>query len=146
MLIGPSGNSSAPGARLYVDELTPLIAASSGGESLIFQFDTGDTGADLTARFMKKFPQRFTSLKSEQSRFGGAGGTSSVATYCLPELDLDFGPTTVRLRNVTLFAGNRGELLDKLYGTLGQELLKQFRSYTIDLTRMGVTFGDPASR
>jgi hypothetical protein len=51
---------------LYVHELTRLIAASVGRESLIFQFDTGNAGADLTARFYGKFARRFASLKSEQ--------------------------------------------------------------------------------
>jgi predicted aspartyl protease len=146
MEISPSSTPSARSTRLYVDELTPLIAANTGRESLIFQFDTGNTGADLTARFFKRFPQRFASLKSEQGRFGGAGGANAVAVYRLPQLELRLGSATANLKNITLFAGNRGELLDKLYGNLGQELLRQFRSYTIDFTRMQLTLGDSAAR
>lgn len=146
MQIGSSTTPSARTSRLYVDELTPLVAASSGGESLIFQFDTGNSGADLTARFLKRFPKKFASLKSERGQFGGAGGTKAVAIYRLPELELSFGSATAKFKNVTLFDGDRGELLDKLYGNLGQGLLNQFQSYTIDFTRMQLTFGDSASR
>lgn len=145
MQIGSPSAPSARTARLYVDELTPLIAGSVGGMSLIFQFDTGSAGADLTARFLKEFPQWFASMKREQGRFGGAGGTRTTATYHLPELKLNFGSATATLKNVPLYAGNRGELLDKLYGNLGQGLLKQFRSYTIDFTRMQIVLGNPAN-
>jgi hypothetical protein len=131
---------------LYVDELTPLVAANSAGESMVFQFDTGNAGADLTARFLKKFPQKFAALTSEQAEFSGAGGKSIVPIYHLPELELHLGSATARLRNVTLFTGNRGELLDKLYGNLGQGLLRQFGSYTIDFAHMRLTLRDPTDQ
>ena len=144
MQVGISKDASARRARLYVDEMTPLISASSGGDSLIFQFDTGNSGADLTARFLKRFPKRFASLKSERGQFGGAGGTKTVTIYHLPELELSLGSATAEFKNVTLFDGDRVELLDKLFGNLGQGLLNQFQTYTVDFSRMQVIFGDPA--
>ena len=144
MQVGLSKSASARTTRLYVDEMTPLVAASSGSESLIFQFDTGNSGADLTARFLKRFPREFASLKSERGQFGGAGGTKTVTIYRLPELELSFGSATAKFKNITLFDGDRGELLDKLFGNLGQGLLDQFQSYTVDFTGMEITFGDPA--
>jgi predicted aspartyl protease len=146
MHVGVSKSASARTTRLYVDEMTPLVAASSGSESLIFQFDTGNSGADLTARFLKSFPKMFASLKSERGQFGGAGGTKSVTIYRLPELELSFGSATAKFKKITLFDGDRGELLDKLFGNLGQGLLNQFQSYTVDFTRMQVIFGEPASK
>jgi hypothetical protein len=131
---------------LYVDELTPLIAASVGNRNLIFQFDTGNTGADLTPRFLKEFPERFASLKRQQARFSGGGGSGATAVYILPELQLDFGTVSAKLKNLSLFNGNRGELLDKLDGNLGQGLLQQFENYTIDFARMQLEVGTPASK
>ena len=146
MQVARQSTTSTRRARLYVDELTPLVAASVGEKTVIFQFDTGNTGADLTARFFIAFPQRFAALKSKEGRSSGAGGTRAAAIYELPQLELSFGSATATFRNITLFTGNRGELLDKLYGNLGQALLKQFRSYTIDFTHMQLLLGDPASR
>jgi predicted aspartyl protease len=146
MQIGSSPVPPARTARLYVDELTLLIAGRVSAKNLIFQFDTGNAGADLTARFLKQFPERFASLKSEQARFGGAGGSSATAVYRLPELQLDFGSVSVRLPNLSLFNGNRGELLDKLYGNLGQGLLQRFENYTVDFARMQLRLGPPVSK
>lgn len=120
MQVGLSKSTSARTTRLYVDEMTPLVAARSDSESLIFQFDTGNSGADLTARFLKRFPKRFASLKSEHGQFGGAGGTKTVTIYRPPELELSFGSATAKFKNITLFDGDCGELLDKLFGNLGQ--------------------------
>jgi clan AA aspartic protease (TIGR02281 family) len=144
MQIGSSSARSQRTARLYVEQLTPLIAGSFNGEKLLFQFDTGNTGADLTQRFLKQFPQLFASLKGEQGQFGGAGGARAASVYRLPRLELSFGAATAMFKNVTLFAGERGELLDDLYGNLGQGLLKQFQSYTIDFARMQLVLGSPA--
>jgi hypothetical protein len=100
----------------------------------------------LTARFLKEFPQRFASLKSKRGRFGGAGGASARAVYRLPELKLDFGSATATLKDVVLFTRNRGELLDELYGNLGQGVLKQFQSYTIDFAHMQLSLGRAAAK
>ena len=143
------GSSLAPSTRmagLYVEELTPLIAAAVSGKNIVFQLDTGNTGADLTARFLKEFPERFTSLKPEQGRSSGAGGAHPATVYRLPELQLNFGSAAATLKNVSLFAGDRGEFLDKLYGNLGQAVLRQFRSYTIDFTHMQLMLGTAATR
>ena len=109
MQVGISEDASARRARLYVDEMTPLISASFGGDSLIFQFDTGNSGADLTAR-----------SRASADNLVGAGGTKTVTIFHLPELELGFGSATAKFKNVTLFNGDRAELLDKLFGTLGR--------------------------
>jgi predicted aspartyl protease len=146
MQIGPTDTSSVGQGHLYVDELTPLIAADSFGATLLFQFDTGNAVADLTARYLNRFPQQFVGLKKDKAEFSGAGGASAVPIYHLPALELAVGSETVRLTNVTLFAGDRGEFLDKLYGNLGQGLLRQFRSYTINFAKMRLLLKEPTQQ
>ena len=144
MQVNAATLSSERKARLYVEQLTPLVSATIGEKNLVFQFDTGNTGADLTARFLNEFRTRFASLKPDHAQFGGVGGGSNTAIYRLPQLTLSLGAATAKFKNITLVAGDRGELLDKLYGNLGQGLLKQFESYTIDFNRMQLSVGDPA--
>jgi predicted aspartyl protease len=81
MQVGPSEIASSGTTRLYVEEFTPMLAASSGKETLMFVFDTGNDGMELTARFLKRFPQKFASLKSERKRIWGVGGTKALNVY-----------------------------------------------------------------
>ncbi len=143
MQVGPLEVSSSGTTRLYVEEFTPLLAASSGQETLMFVFDTGNDGVELTSRFLKRFPQKFASLPSERGRFWGAGGFKAFDIYWLPELALSFGAAKAKWKNVPLFSKNRGYLVDKFYGNLGQGLLRQFQSYTIDFTHMQLVLRNP---
>lgn len=145
MQVGTAARSSTRTTRLYVDELTPLVSATLEHNDLTFQFDSGNSGADLTAVFLKKFPARFTSLKTGKAAFGGAGGTQQFRIYRLPTLNLQLGTAIAHFRNITVVDGQRGELLDKLSGNLGQGLLTQFQTVTIDWGKMQLTLGDPVS-
>lgn len=111
--------------------------------NLAFQFDTGNTSAELTARYVHEFPQQFASLKTEQSAFAGAGGKRQLPIYVLPKLVLGLGDATASFKNVRVLDSDRGvDPLDQLFGNLGQTLVKQFRSYTIDFRRMQLTLGE----
>jgi hypothetical protein len=143
MQVGPSKISSSDPTRLYVEGFMPMLAASSGKETLMFVFDTGNDGTELTARFLKRFPEKFVSLKSKRERFWGVGGSKALNVYSLPELELSFGLVNVKLKNVPLFSENRGYLVDKLDGNLGQGLFRQFQSYTIDFTHMQLVLRNP---
>ena len=143
--VAPETQPTARSAKLYVEELTPLVEAQVHGQNLLFIFDTGNTGAELTAKYAREFPNQFSSLKIEKSVFAGAGGLRTLPIYVLPELVLQFGSATAALKKVRTVATDRGvDPVDSFYGNLGQAVLHQFRSYTIDFTRMQLTFGESA--
>ena len=50
MTVGGDGGPSSRSTQLYSDQLTPLLVARLSGQQLLFQFDTGNTGAELTRR------------------------------------------------------------------------------------------------
>ncbi len=143
MVVSPESLPSNRSTSLYVDELTPLIAASVDGRELLFGFDTGSSSAELTAQFYRQFRSQFASLQTSKTTFGGGGGSREMAVYRLPKIELGLGAAKATLANVPVLTEDRGlDPLDHLFGNLGQGLLQQFRSYTIDFTSMRLSVGD----
>lgn len=143
MTVAPEGQASARSAPLYLEELTPVVEAKVGGRELLFQFDTGESNTELSARYVRAFPEQFASLKKRQAGIGGAGGVRPLGAYSLPQLELKLGDADAVFTNITAVAQDRGvDPQDSLYGNLGQGLLSQFRSYTIDFRNMRLTLGE----
>jgi hypothetical protein len=141
--VSPQCQASARSTRLYVEELTPLLMATVNGRDLLFGFDTGSSGAEFTARYFREFPREFASRKRTKMGFGGAGGARVLPVYHLPQVELGLGGATARLASVPVLARDRGlDPLDQVFGNLGQGLLKQFQSYTIDFSAMRLSLGE----
>ena len=64
--------------------MTPLVEAKVDNKELLFQFDTGKSNAELSAKYVRAFPQQFASLKGTKAGIGGAGGVRPLAAYSLP--------------------------------------------------------------
>jgi len=63
--------------------------------------------------------------------------------YVLPQADLHLGDAMATLKNVPVLTEDVGvDPLDGVFGNLGQSLLGQFRSYTIDFTQMQFIAGE----
>jgi predicted aspartyl protease len=140
--ISPESPQSSRSTRLYVEELTPLVEATVDGHQLLFGLDTGSNAGSFTRKYLQEFPERFSSLTAQKWGTGGLGGTRWMHAYVLPQVDLHFGDATATLRDIPVLTEDLGEdPLDAVFGNLGQSLLTQFRSYTIDFTRMEFTAG-----
>jgi predicted aspartyl protease len=145
MAVSPKSQPSPRSTKMYVEELTPLIAATIEGHELLFSFDTGASSGSFTAKYLREFPRQFSSLKPRKSGAGGAGGTRFFKAYHLPRIDIALGSATATLNDVQVNTNDLGVgLLDQLYGNLGQSLLSPFRSYTIDFSRMQLSVGEDA--
>jgi predicted aspartyl protease len=143
MTISPQAQPSTGSAKLYIEGLTPLVEATVEGKELLFQFDTGENGAELSAKYVRAFPQQFASLKAVNARPGGAGGVRPLTAYPLPKLVIHLGAATANFLNITAISQDRGVYpQDELFGNMGQGLLQQFRTYTIDFTRMQLALGE----
>lgn len=76
----------------------------------------------------------------------GAGGVRLMHAYKLPRVELHLGTATATLKEVPVLTEDVGaDPLDGVFGNLGQALLKQFRSYTIDFSRMQFIVGENAN-
>jgi Aspartyl protease len=145
--VAPASPSSSRCAPLYVQDLTPLIAVTSGGKDLVFSLDTGASTGTLTARYFHAFAEQFATLKPNRTSAGGAGGVRFMQGYTLPSMELRLGTATATLHDIVVLTEPLGTgVLDSVYGNLGQALLAPFRSYTIDFSRMQLCLGEPRNR
>jgi predicted aspartyl protease len=144
MVVAPESQSSARSSRLYLEELTPLLEATVAGHELLFGLDTGASSGSFSAKYLQKFPDQFTSLKPQKYGTAGVGGdVLFLPAYYLPQIELHFGSATATLERVPVLTRDLGfDPLDQIYGNLGQTLLSQFRSYTIDFSRMRFSAGE----
>lgn len=141
--ISPESPRSARSTRLYVEELTPLVEAEVEGHNLLFGLDTGSNGGSFTPKYLREFPKQFSSLTAQKWGTGGLGGVRWMQAYVLPQVDLHLGDATARLKKVPVLTEDVGaDPLDAVFGNLGQNLLGQFRNYTIDFTRMQFIAGE----
>jgi hypothetical protein len=115
------------------------------GRDLLFGFDTGSSSAEFTSKYWREFPRQFALLKTSEMRFGGVGGERVVPVYHLPRVELALGSASAQLNNVPVLTREREvDPLDQVFGNLGQGLLNQFRSYTIDFSDMRLSVGENA--
>lgn len=144
MVVAPEGQPSARSSRLCMEELTPLLEATIAGQELLFGFDTGATSGSFSATYLRKFPGQCTSLNPQKYGTAGAGGdVLFLPAYYLPQIELRLGSATATLKKVPVLTRDLGvDPLDQVYGNLGQSLLSQFRSYTIDFSRMRFCVGE----
>jgi len=139
---GDKARSSA-GTRMYMKLLTPVIECVVEGKSLPFGFDTGASGTDLSVRYYERFRSESRTWKKAKNKSGGAGGVITRKVYLQPKLKLGIGDKTATLRRVPIFPTTMGSVIDEVYGNLGQDVVADFDSFTLDFSAMSFSLGEP---
>jgi len=140
--VHPESQDSKRCTRLYVDQLTPLMEGTVDDHELLFQLDTGADAVAFTRKYLRQFPDQFSSLKAHKYGTGGIGGIRFMQAYYLPQVDLHLSSATATLNNVPVMTEDMGvDPLDSIYGNLGQAFLRNFRSYTLDFKYMRICVG-----
>ena len=137
---------SGAGTRMYMDLLTPVIECGIEGADLPFSFDTGGISTALTARYYERFRSEVGGWLSGEIGSVGLGGRVTRQDYVQPRLSLAVGDKTAILKYVPIFPTAMGSNLDDLYGNLGQDVVAQFASFTMDFSNMTFTLGRPLAQ
>ncbi|MGC1687518.1 MAG: aspartyl protease family protein [Candidatus Acidiferrales bacterium] len=140
---GDKTQSSRAGARMYMEQLTPVIECVVQGRNLPFTLDTGASATNLSVRYYDRFRAGSASWKKAQSKSFGAGGVIKRKVYLQPELSLGIGDKTATLQRVIIFPSTMGAGIDNLYGNLGQDVWAKFDSFTLNFSTMTFSLGDP---
>lgn len=134
--IVPLENSTFPeNSNMAMDGLTPLIY-------LNHKHFTFDTGADNTMFYEIFYQENRAEIEkqyqSEKISFGGAGGKSEFEGY---KIDYTFyvGDKEVNLKNISLLKEKIKED-ETVYGNIGQDLIQQFNSMTLNFDQMFIRF------
>jgi clan AA aspartic protease (TIGR02281 family) len=130
--------------NLFLQRLTPIVAAEIMGKEELFTIDTGATGSYLSARYYHDFPHQFDSQMVDQVMLTGAGGRRTLPVYDAPQVTLSLGGACVHLKNVPVLLAARGIGDDYFYGNLGQNAVRVSSSYTFDFQNMNFTIDAPA--
>jgi predicted aspartyl protease len=101
-----------------------------------------DTGAEHTVFYKPYYDahkeQVEKARKTRAARTGGAGGIRTYLSYRLPELSVTLAGRSVTLKKVDVYT-EKVVPQDYLMCNLGQDALKSFKSYTINLKAMSLT-------
>ncbi|HEX5871859.1 MAG TPA: pepsin/retropepsin-like aspartic protease family protein [Longimicrobium sp.] len=142
LVLGDTADAGAAGEQnLCLRGLMPLVAAEHAGERLHFGFDTG---AQTTALYPPFHAARREAVEAggEAStvQVGGAGGMRQVRAYTLSSLVLRIGGREATVPQVRVYAEATSGDSDRLYGNIGQDVIRQFEAMTLDFRRMQLRF------
>jgi hypothetical protein len=145
---GRFGVGSAPtfhepiDSNLFLQRLTPIVAAAVGGKDELFSIDTGATGSFMSARYYVDHRREFEFQPLEELLLTGAGGTRSIPAFYAHRVTLSLGGACVLLDDVPVLIRKRS-LDGYFYGNLGQSALRMFSSYTFDFQNMSFAIDGP---
>lgn len=141
ILITAKESKSAGEENMCLEGMLPLVAATYKNRRLIFSFDTGAVTSDFYPAFFKQNEAEITKNSTAQKiKTGGAGGFMEVSAHTVKDLDLTVGGKTARLAKARILTEPTNEDSRYFYGNLGQDLIKQFNSMTLDFRAMRITF------
>ena len=137
----PSSPHTRGEQNLALDGFKPLIEGYYAGKRLTFVLDTGANRSDLWPPFLMEFKDDITSLgELRTERFRGAGSQREIEAYSLKDLALQIAGRKVAFRRIPVFTEYTTENSRFFYGNLGQDLVRQFQSMTINFESMCVVF------
>jgi predicted aspartyl protease len=142
-LAGDAADVNGRGARMYMRGLTPAIECEVDGRPLLFTFDTGASGADLSVRYYELFRTQAGSWKRQTVESAGAGGSIQQDTYVQPRVVMKVGTSTVTLNDVAVLPVRMNAAIDVLFGNLGQDFIDSFESVTLNFSTMTFSPGAP---
>ena len=138
---GDKARATGTGARMYMNQLMPIIECKVEGTDLPFGFDTGASGTDLLVRYYQRFHSESKAWKKSTTKEGGAGGVMKRKIYIQPQVKLGIGDKTVTLEKVSILTSGTGTGNENLYGNLGQDVVANFESFTLDFSTMTFSLG-----
>jgi hypothetical protein len=140
---GDEARAAGTGARMYMNQLTPIIECKVEGSDLPFSFDTGASSTDLLVRYYQQFHSASKGWKRSKTMSAGAGGVVKRKIYIQPQVKIGIGDKTVTLEKVPIYTSGTGtDTNEQLYGNLGQDVVADFESFTLDFSTMTFSLGN----
>lgn len=135
------GETLSDSSNLFLDDLSPLVAARVGDTTRLFHFDSGADATLLTVRFCRAYASLLTGIAPTHVKIGGAGGVQRYDGYELARLPLTIGGTHAVLDSVFVFRDESRSPFEAYYGNLSGAVAAKFGGYTIDFRAMTFRLG-----
>ena len=136
--VGLDRANATPGGEenLFLQRLTPVVAAEIEGTERLFTIDTGSAGTFFTVQYYLDHRNEFASQTIGNFELAGAGGVRTYPAYLTGKVNIKMGGACVSLNQLPVIAQTRAQSDDKFYGNIGQLVLGQLKSYTFDFQNM----------
>lgn len=127
--------------NLCLEGLKPLVAAFHNGQRLTFTFDTGANTSTLYPGFFRMFENEIKAAGEEKAeKVTGVAGSKMVPAYRVKDLPLTIGGREARYQEIAILTEYTLTDSRYFYGNLGQDLIKQFSSLTMNFESMSISF------
>lgn len=136
-----AGEAPSDSSNLFLDALSPLVAATVEDTTRLFHFDSGADATMLTVRFCRAYSSLLTGLAPTHIGVGGAGGAQRYEGYQLAGLPLTIGGTRDVLDSVFVFREASKSPFEDYYGNLSAKVAARFGGYTLDFRAMTFRLG-----
>ncbi|MFS2108043.1 TIGR02281 family clan AA aspartic protease [Sphingomonas sp. Sphisp140] len=127
------------GARLYMNQLTPLAEVEIAGRKSLLSVDTGANWTTLYASYAARFVDRAGLWSKKRDTSLGLGGSFEGDVAVEPQLTFTAGAATVIEHDVAVTLD--GDKAAPILGNLGQPGLTAKGSYTFDFRSMRLLLG-----
>lgn len=142
-VLGPAPAGEAGAQNMYGVGDSLFVDVSLGGRPVALQLDTGANRTSLTARYAAANAAQVAALGTRNSQSQGAGGARTQAVARWTEAPVAVGGREVVLPEISIALPEAGGRPPQLNGTLGQDVLRRFDSYTMDFRAMRLSLGAP---
>lgn len=136
IVIGAKSLALTDGARLYMDELTPVLILDVEGTPMPFILDTGNSRTDMFYTYWMRVAERAVDWKRAQRQSSGLGGAKTFDKVLQPEWKTRVGADEIVLNDVEVDTAKPDADKQPMYGRLGQDLWKNAAGFTIDFRSM----------
>lgn len=141
LVLGDTAAAEEGEQNLCLRGLMPIVAVEHDGQRMHLGMDTG---AQTTSLYVPFHAARRELVEAGGAptvvQTGGAGGMRQVRAYSLAPLTLTVGGRQATVPRVSVFMERTVEGSDELFGNLGQDMIGQFESMTLDFRRMQIRF------
>lgn len=129
--------------NLALEGFKPLIEGWYKGRRLTFVLDTGAGRSDLWPPFFHSFEQEVKRQGLRRNELiRGAGSRREVRAYSLNGFAFQVAGRDVKYYRIPVFMEYTTETSRYFHGNLGQDLVRQFQSMTINFVSMSVSFNE----
>jgi predicted aspartyl protease len=127
--------------NMAVDNLKPYLFLEYKGKRLPFTFDTGAQESLFSDVFYRYDRANIDSIgKSSTKKMGGTNGSKLFNGFLVPELSFSIQQHTVTLKDVFVSKEKINTTGDDYYGNIGKDLIRNFRSMTLNFKKGYVNF------
>lgn len=129
--------------NMAIDLLKPVVFFKYDGKDLPFTFDSGASETILSEVFYRDYKTLVDTMGTPKNvSVGGAGGLRTMQMFLLPEISFESFGKRITVKKIMVSKDVLKNANNVYYGNIGQDIIRQFISMTINFKDSWVRFND----